>query len=342
MTIEFGIASLTEHVRTTADGRTVTAPERVQQLIDLGVRADQLGLDNFALGEHHSPDFAVSSPAVVLAAIGARTEHITLGTAVTVLSALDPVRVFEDFATLDQTSSGRAEVTVGRGAFIEPFTIFGIPVEEYDAVFDEKLALLLRLRNNETLSWRGRFRSPLVDAEIGPRPAQAVLPIWVGVGGSPESAARAGRLGLPMIFGSLGLPMAQVKTLADIYREAGEHAGHGDRLRLGFGAHFFAGATAAESRAVFPFYRDFLGPKRPGRGGMVVTRAHFDAGFAPQSTRYIGTTTEIIDKLGALHELIRFDRFQALLDWGGLPPNLVDDALSRLATEVAPALRNRS
>jgi alkanesulfonate monooxygenase SsuD/methylene tetrahydromethanopterin reductase-like flavin-dependent oxidoreductase (luciferase family) len=341
MTIEFGIASLTDHVQKTADGRTVNALQRVQQLIDLGVRADELRLDNFAIGEHHTPDFAVSSPAVLLAAVGAKTDSITLGTAVTVLSALDPVRVFEDFATLDQTSSGRAEITVGRGAFVEPFTIFGVPLEEYDLVFQEKLELLLRLREEGTITWQGRFRSPLAGAEIAPRTVQDVLPVWIGVGGSPESAARAGRLGLPMILGSLGLPMAQVKTLADIYREAGYRAGRADRLRLGFGAHFFAGGSEAEARSVYPFYRDFLGPKRPGRNGITVTQAHFDAGFAPDSTRYIGTTNEIIDKLGALYELVKFDRFQALLDWGGLPTALVDDSLNRLATEVTPALRGR-
>ncbi|CAN5306382.1 LLM class flavin-dependent oxidoreductase [soil metagenome] len=337
--MEIGIASLTDHIRTTADGRTITALDRVQQLIALGVRADELGIDGFALGEHHSPDFVVSSPAVVLAAVGAKTSTITLGTAVTVLSALDPVRVFEDFATLDQTSSGRAEVTVGRGAFAEPFILFGIPIEEYDAVFAEKLELLLRLRESETVSWRGRFRTPLVDAAIAPRPEQDALPIWIGVGGTPESAARAGRLGLPMMIGSLGLPMTQVKMLADVYRAAGARAGHAESLQLGFAAHFLAAGTDAEARAAYPFYRDFLGPRRPGANGIHVSQAHFDAGFDPQSTRYIGTVDAITDKLVALHELVEFERFQVLLDWGGLPDSLVDDSLTRLATEIAPVLR---
>lgn len=340
---EITLASLTDHIPRTADGRSISLAHRLGQLVELGVTAERLGFDGFALGEHHSRDFAVSSPAVVLAAIAARTERIRLGTAVTVLSALDPVRLYEDFATLDQISKGRAEVTVGRGAFVEPFALFGVPIERYDDVFAEKLDLLIRiaqLGDDERISWSGRFRTALREAEIWPRTLQPHLPIWVGVGGSPESAERAGRLGLPMTIGSIGMSFAQLRSLADAYRRAGDRAGHPELLRLGVGAHVLATPSSAEARDAYPYYRDFLAPRRPGGNGLSVSPAQFEQGFHPDVVRLIGTAEEVGEKLVRLHRAVRFDRLQLLPDWGGLPEPVIDASLRLLAGDILPVLRD--
>jgi alkanesulfonate monooxygenase SsuD/methylene tetrahydromethanopterin reductase-like flavin-dependent oxidoreductase (luciferase family) len=335
--MDIGVASLTELVTTTADGRTVTARERTADLVLIAEHAEAVGLDGFAVGEHHSPDFVVSSPAVLLAAVAARTSRIRLGTAVTVLGALDPVRLFEDFATLDLLSDGRAEITVGRGAFPEPFALFGVDMRDYDVAFEEKLELLLQLNRDEQITWRGRTRPPLTGALIAPRPVQDALPIWVGVAGTPASAQRAGRLGLPLMIGSLGMPIEQAAQLADVYRTAGQ--AHPDRLRLGIGAHLHITGDDTEARGLYPYYRDFLGPKHPGGSGLRVTPDFFEAGFHPRATRYIGGAAEIGDKLAALYAATRFDRFQALVGWGGQPLSLTRRSLDRFAADVVPPLR---
>lgn len=258
---DVGIASLTDIQSPTVDGRNVTTGERHRRLVVLGETAERLGLDHIGIGEHHSPDFAVSSPAVVLAAIAARTSTIRLTSSVSTLSTLDPVRLYEDFATLDLVSAGRAEVTVGRSAYPDPFRLFGVPMEKYDAVFEEKLELFLRVRGTAHVTWRGRFRSGLDAAAVVPRAQQDPLPVWVGVGGTPESAERAGRLGLPMMLGYIGGPAERLAYLAARYRAAGEEAGTTDRLRLGLGVHFFATDSAANARDTYPYYRSSCGPR---------------------------------------------------------------------------------
>ncbi|MET7400574.1 LLM class flavin-dependent oxidoreductase [Dactylosporangium sp. NPDC005572] len=330
MSIEFAVTSLADLQPRTVDGAHRTAEGRLRQITGLAVLTDRLGLDVFALGEHHSTDFAVSSPAVVLAAAAARTTRVRLASAVTVLSALDPVRVYEDFATLDVLSGGRAELTVGRSAYPDPFALFGVPVEQYGEVFAEHLDLLLRIRAGSPVTWRGRFRAPLSGAAVVPRAVQEPLPVWVGVGGTPASAERAGRLGLPMTLGYLGGPADGLRRLADIYREA---AGPGGRL--GVAVHLFAAADEAAARATYPYYRDFLRPKRPGAPGYVVSPEQ----FATNEALMIGTSAHVAEKLAALREVLRYDRIQALVDWGGLPERLVEESVHRLAEEIAPALR---
>lgn len=342
MTVDIGIASLADYEPGTVDGRRRTSLERYEQIVGLGKLADRLGLDSFGLGEHHNPHFVVSSPAVVLAAIAARTEHIRLTSSVTTLSALDPVRVYQDFATLDLLSRGRAEVTVGRSAYPEPFALFGADINQYEALFEEKLDLLLRIREQERVSWSGRFRSPLVDAAVVPRALRGPLPVWVGVGGTPASAARAGRLGLPMILGYIGGGPAHLRRLADVYREAGDRAGRSADLRLGVGLHFYAVATMRDAAAAHPHYRDFLRPKRPGGGGFVVELPQYEAGVRAGGHLMIGTSEHIAGKLAELHDVIEFDRVQALVDWGGLPPERVEESVHRLATEIAPGLRRHA
>jgi alkanesulfonate monooxygenase SsuD/methylene tetrahydromethanopterin reductase-like flavin-dependent oxidoreductase (luciferase family) len=317
-----------------------TAHERVEDAIRYARLADRLGLDVFALGEHHAPEFAVSSPAVVLAAVAARTSAIRLTSGVTVLPVLDPVRVYEDFAQLDLVSGGRAELTVGRSAFTEPFPLFGQRLEDYDALFAEKLGLLLELRERDRVTWSGRFRPALQDAPIAPRALQAPLPVWVGVGGSPESAARAGALGLPMTVGLIGGPLESARRAVDIYRAAGERAGHPERLRVGISTHFYAGESAAAAREIYPFYYEYLRPKAPGGRGFVVSEPAFHAGTQPGQALMIGSVEEVAAKILDAHRILGgIDRFFGQADWGGLPRELVEASITRLATEIAPAVR---
>ncbi|GAA2526149.1 luciferase [Winogradskya humida] len=337
--VEIGVASLADRQPRTVDGTTVTEAARTAQIIELGVQADELGLDVFGLGEHHSRDFVVSSPVPVLAAVAARTTRIRLTSGVTVLSALDPVRVHQDFATLDLISGGRAEITVGRSAYPEPFALFGVDINDYDEVFTEKLDLLLRLRDEPEISWSGTHRPPLTRAAVVPRGVQAALPVWIGAGGTPASAARAGLLGLPLILGYLGGSPEHLRGLVDLYRAAGARAGHADRLRVGVAAHYFGAETQAEAASTYPYYHDFLRPKHPGGGGFVVTPQAFTDGTSPDRPLMIGTPGHVIDKLVHLHKVLGYDRLQLLADWGGLPAPLVEASVHRLGTEIAPALR---
>jgi alkanesulfonate monooxygenase SsuD/methylene tetrahydromethanopterin reductase-like flavin-dependent oxidoreductase (luciferase family) len=317
-----------------------TQAQRVQDAVRYARLADRLGLDVFALGEHHGPEYGVSSPAVVLAAAAARTDRIRLTSGVTVLPVLDPVRVHEDFAQLDLISDGRAELTVGRSAFTEPFALFGERLEDYDALFDEKLRLLLQLREQERVTWSGRFRPPLHDAPIAPRALQDPLPVWVGVGGSPDSAARAGALGLPMTLGLIGGPLEGARRAVDIYRAAGLRAGHPEKLKVGISTHFYVGETAAAAREVYPYYHEYLRPKTPGGRGFLVSEPAFRAGTGPGQALMIGSTEEIVTKiLDAHHILGGIDRFFGQADWGGLPRELVEASVTRLAAEIAPAIR---
>src|SRR3954447_23788880 len=337
--MELGVLSLSDLQTSLDTGRPVTAVQRVADTIDYAVLAEQVGLDLFALGEHHTLDFAVPSPAVVLAAIAARTAKIRLTTAVTVLSALDPVRVYQDFAQLDLISHGRAEIIAGRSAFAEPFALFGAPINEYDELFAEKLDLLLRLREHDEITWSGRYRPPLHDAQIAPRALQEPLPVWVGVGGSPESAARAGSLGLPMMLGYIGGPPAPARRTVDIYRAAGEAAGHPDKLRVGISTHFYAAETEQDAVGVFDHYRHYLHPATNGGRGFVVDRATFDAGRRREGALMIGTPEPLAEKILNAHAELGIDRFIGQFDWGGLPAARVYESIERLATEIAPSVR---
>ncbi|MGI3786081.1 MAG: LLM class flavin-dependent oxidoreductase [Janthinobacterium lividum] len=338
MSVELGIVSLSDRQADPRTGQLVDTRARLSEIVGYAELADTLGLDVFGLGEHHSADFAVSSPAVVLAAAAARTRTIRLTSAVTVLSVLDPVRVYQDYASLDLVSGGRAGLIVGRSAFTEPFGLFGVDLDDYDAIFTEKLELLLRLRAEATVrSWSGRFRPPLRDAEIVPRAVD--LPVWVGVGGSPGSAERAGRLGLPMTLGLIGGSIGHARRTVDAYRAAGEAAGHGDRLRVGISTHFYAAGTAAAAREVYPYYHEYLRPKRPGGRGFTVSREQFVAGTGPDKALMIGSSDEVIQKILLAREVLGIDRFFGQVDWGGLPRGRVEESIARLAGEIAPAVR---
>ena len=252
--MELGILSLGDLQRDQRTGRPHRPVDRMAEILGYAVLADQLGLDVFALGEHHSVEFFTSSPAVVLAAAAARTTRIRLTSATTLLGVADPVRVYKDFASLDLISRGRAEVIVGRSAFVEPFALFGYDTADYEALFAEKLGLLLDICGREEVTWAGRFRPPLRKAAVVPRAVQQPLPVWVGVGGSPDSAERAGGLGLPMVLGYIGGTLGHLRPLVDAYRAAGERAGHPDQLKVALSTHFHAGADPAKARAVYPYY----------------------------------------------------------------------------------------
>ncbi len=337
--MDIGIATLTDVQPRTVDGATRTVEQRTAQIVRLGVQADRLGLDHLGVGEHHAPDFAVASPAVVLAAVASRTSRLRLTSSVSTLGALDPVRLYQDFATVDLISGGRAEITVGRSAYPDPFALFGAPIQVYDDLFSEKLDLLLRLRSSPRVTWQGRFRPPLDDAAIVPRSVQDPLPVWVGVGGTPASAERAGALGLPMILGYIGGTVERLAALATLYRRAAERAGHAESARVGVGVHFFAAADEATAAETYPYYRDFLRPKSPGGGGFEVGPEQFRHGRGADGHLAIGTPERITEKLLALHRAVGFDRLQALPDWGGLPEDAVTESVRHLAETVAPALR---
>lgn len=340
--IDVGIASLADLQTTTVDGAHRTPQQRIEQIVALAVQADRLGLDHFGLGEHHNQDFVVSSPAVVLSAIASRTSRIRLTSSVTTLGALDPVRVYQDFATVDVLSAGRAEITAGRSAYPEPFTLFGVDINDYDEIFQEKLDLLLTIRETPRMNWQGRYRAALKDVVIVPRAVQEPLPVWLGVGGTPASAARAGRLGLPMILGYIGGTPTHLQRLTEVYREAGDRAGHADHLRLGVALHYFGAPTMDAAVATYPYYADFLRPKHPGGGGFLVTPEQFRTAVRPGLHLMIGTSEHVTGKLIELYDVLRFDRVQALVDWGGLPREMVEESVARLGTEIAPALRRHN
>jgi alkanesulfonate monooxygenase SsuD/methylene tetrahydromethanopterin reductase-like flavin-dependent oxidoreductase (luciferase family) len=337
--VELGVLTLGDLQRDQRTGRVHRSADRMAEILGYAVLADQLGLDVFAVGEHHSAEFFTSSPAVVLAAVAARTTRIRLTSATTLLGVADPVRVYEDFASLDVISRGRAEVIVGRSAFSEPFALFGYDTADYDALFAEKLGLLLDICGHQTVTWSGRFRPPLEAAAVVPRAVQDRLPVWVGVGGSPASAERAGRLGLPMVLGYIGGSLAHLQPLVDAYRRAGERAGHSDQLKVAISTHFHAGADPARARAVYPYYHEYLRPKRPGGRGFTVSQAAFDAGTSRQGAIMIGSAGQITGKLLDAVKTLRLDRVFAQVDWGGLPAGLVEESIARYASEIASALR---
>lgn len=328
--VEFGIYSL-------ADISTGQPPsQRVRDIVEFGVFADQMGLDVFGVGEHHTPRFAVPSPAVVLAAVAARTSSITLTSAVSVLSVLDPVRLYQDFAQLDLVSDGRAEITVGRSAYSEPFDIFGVDINLYDDVFTEKLGLLRQLSIGENITWTGQFRPPLNNVTIVPH-LDHTLPVRIGVGGSPESASRAGYLGLPMTLAHLGGSLARVHPTVDRYRRAGADAGHAPLLDVALASHLFVGTTSQGARETFyPYYRSYFAAGR----GVHLDRTTFDAMAAPDGALVVGSAHEVADKLSRQRELLGVSRFIGQVDLGGLPRTHVLESIDQFASHVAPSVRN--
>jgi len=327
------------------DGRRITASQALRLLIDRIAHADAVGLDVFGVGEHHRPDFLDSATAVILAAAAARTERIRLTSAVTVLSAADPVRIFEQFATLDLVSNGRAELVVGRGSFTEAFPLFGLRLQDYDALFAENLDLLLEIQEHEHVHWSGKHRAPLTGQGVYPRPAQERLPIWLGVGGTPQSFVRAGALGLPLMVAVIGGQTHRFRPLVDLYREAGARAGHPpERLRVGLHSLGYVADTSEQARdEAFPGYaRTFTDVGRE-RGWPPVTRAHFDSQVGPDGALIIGGPEEVAEKILRHGEALGgIDRVTFQMDVAMLPHSKLMRAIELLGSEVAPAVREVS
>jgi probable LLM family oxidoreductase len=319
---------------------SVSPAQRLRDLVEEMELADQVGLDVFGVGEHHRPDFAVSAPAVALAAGAERTERIRLTSAVTVLGSDDPVRVFQDFATLDLLSGGRAEIMAGRGSFVESFPLFGYDLDDYDTLFAEHLDLLLALRERERITWSGAHRPPLDDAGVYPRPLQDPLPIWIAVGGTPESAVRAGTLGLPMALAIIGGEPARFAPFAQIFRRAAAAAGHDPVPAFSINSHGFI-ADSAEEAAEIAFGPMKLMMDRIGRerGWPPMTRDQFEASRQLEGATFVGEPDQVVAKILWQHEIFGHDRFLIQLTIGSIPHERVLRAIELLGTEVAPRVR---
>ena len=313
--------------------------QRMRELLEEVELAEQVGLDVFGVGEHHRPDFVVSAPAVALAAAAARTKRIRLTSAVSVLSSDDPVRVFQEFATVDLISGGRAEIMAGRGSFIESFPLFGYDLDEYDALFAEKLELLLELRRSERVTWSGSHRAPIDGLGVYPRPVQDPLPIWVAVGGTPASAARAGLLGLPMALAIIGGQPERFQPFAEIHRRAAEEAGHGP-LPLSINSHAYVAETPERAGDdFFPGYATMMNRIGRERGWAPMQRPSFDALRTLRGALVVGSPEQVVEKILFQHSIFGHDRFLAQMSVGSLGHANVLRSIELLGTEVVPAVR---
>ena len=337
--MELGIYTFAEATPDPETGRTVGGAERLRDLLEEIETAERVGLDVYGVGEHHRPDYVASAPAVVLAAAAARTSRIRLTSAVTVLGSEDPVRVFQQFATLDLLSGGRAEIMAGRGSFVESFPLFGYRLDDYDALFAEKLELLLRLREEERVTWSGRHRPAIDGRGVYPRPVQDPLPVWIAVGGTPASAARAGALGLPMALGIIGGVPERFAPIAELHREAAARAGQ-PRPALSINSHGFLADTSREAAELaFPAFAETMNRIGRERGWPPMTRAQFDASLGLRGANFVGSPGEVIDKILFQHRVFGHDRFLLQLTVGTLPHDRVLRAIELFGTEVAPAVR---
>ena len=330
-------------VATFADLASVVSPrQRMRELMEEVELADQLGLDVFAIGEHHRPDFLISSPATVLAAAAVRTERIRLSSAVTVLSSDDPVRVFQQFAHVDLLSGGRAEIMAGRGSFIESFPLFGYDLDDYDELYAEKLDLLLKIRDNELVTWSGRHRAALVDAGVWPRPVQASLPIWVAVGGSPQSVVRAGTLGLPLTIAIIGGPYERFAPLVVLYREAFVAAGHDPAdAKVAINTHAFVGQTSAQADGAFAAsYLSMMNSIGRERGWPPSGRREYEALRSPGGALAVGSPEQVAEKILAEQRLFGHQRYVAQMSVGAVAHADVLRSMELFGTEVAPVVRS--
>jgi probable LLM family oxidoreductase len=339
--MELGLATFGDIAPDIETGRTISSGERLRNLLEEIELADQVGLDVFGVGEHHRPDYAVSAPAAVLAAAAARTKKIRLSSAVTVLSSDDPVRVFQQFATLDLISNGRAEIIVGRGSFIESFPLFGFSLDQYDELFAERLELLLQIRGAERVRWSGKHRASIENLGVYPRPVQDPLPVWIGIGGTPQSAVRAGKLGLPMTIAIIGGMPERFKSFVEKYRTAGERAGQDPaKLRVGINSHGYVAETAQQAaNEFFGPYSTMMNKIGRERGWSGMTRSDFDALCSLRGALAVGSPQQVIDKILYQHEIFKHQRFLMQISVGSMPHRHVLRAIELFGTHVAPAIR---
>lgn len=338
--MELGLTTFAETISSAGSGLAENHGERLNQVVDEAVLAEQVGLDIYAIGEHHRPDFAASAPAVVLAAIAARTNRIRLSPAVSVLSSDDPVRVYQQYATLDLLSNGRAELLVGRGSFIESFPLFGYSLSDYDELFAEKLDLLLAIRDNEHVTWTGEFRAPLDRQGVYPRSQQQPLPVWIGVGGTPQSVVRAGHRGLPVALAIIGGSPERFSVFSQLHRRSLEEAGF-DPENVPLAVHAHGHIAPTEEQAVDEFYPSYAAAMtRIGRerGWGPMTRPQFDAMRAPDGSLVLGSPDQVAAKIDRWAEILGISRFMLHVSVGTMPHEQVMRSIELLGTEVAPLL----
>lgn len=339
--MEIGITTFAENTPDPATGKLLSPHERMMNLMEEIELADQVGLDVFAVGEHHRPDFIVSSPAVVLAAAAVKTKRIKLASGVTVLSSDDPVRVFQDFAHVDLLSKGRAEIMAGRGSFIESFPLFGNDLKDYDALFAEKLELLIQLNKSEKVTWEGKHRAAIDNLGVYPRPYQQQLPVWVAVGGTPASVVRSASLGLPMALAIIGGMPDRFVPFTELYKETYKKAGHNPaKLQLAINSHGYIAddsqQAADEFYGPYAYVMSKLGRER---GWSPMTREHYEAMRAPEGSLLVGSPQQVIDKILCEYELFGNTRFLLHISVGTLPHAKVMRAIELLGTVVAPAVK---
>lgn len=322
-------------------GKPLSAGERLRELIEEIKLMDEVGIDFFGIGEHHRPDYAVSVPEVVLAAAATVTKNIKLGSAVTVLSSTDPVRIYQGFATLDQLSNGRAELMAGRGSFIESFPLFGYSLNDYNELFEEKLELLLKINKEERITWKGKFRAPLQDQMVLPRAVNNHLNISVAVGGTPESVVRAAKLGLPVMFAIIGGNPAQFKPLFQYYKELYENFGHNlKRFQVGVHMHSFFGENSQQtSDAYYPVYSAQMNRVGASRGWPPFSRPQYEQGRGKDGAYLFSDANEAIDKILHMHELFGLNRFSAHMDVGGPSHSMLMKSIEIFGTKIAPKVR---
>ena len=336
MTVELGLDTFGD-VTSGPDGEPVPPPQVIRDVVAQGVLADEVGVDRFGVGEHHRDDFAVSAPDVVLAGIATRTGRIRLGSSVTVLSSDDPVRVYQRFATLDALSDGRVDITVGRGSFTESFPLFGLDLADYDRLFAEKLDLLAALRTEGPVTWEGTVRGPLHDQRVHPTTAAGALPVWVGVGGSPQSVVRTAAYGLPMVLAIIGGPAERFAPFVDLYRRATAEQG----LDLPVGVHspgFVGGSDGAARDAFWPHYRRMIDRIGRERGWGPITRERYDAEI-DHGSLYVGGPETVAQRIAATVEALGIQRFDLKYGAGTLPHADLMTAVGLYGTEVAPRVR---
>lgn len=342
--MELGICTFADVGTHPITKEVITPHQRLRNLLEEMQLADELGLDVFAVGEHHRSDYAVSSPAVVLAAAAERTKNIKLSSGVTVLSSDDPVRVFQQFSTVDLLSSGRAEIMAGRGSFIESFPLFGYKLEDYDELFSEKLEMLIRLNESETITWQGTHTQTINNRGVYPRPYQKDLPIWVAVGGTPQSVVRAAQYGLPMMLAIIGGAPVRFAPYAKLYRDVYQKAGHdAQRLQLGINSHTYIADTSQQARDdFFPPYSEVMTRIGKERGWPGMSRAQFDASTEKEGALLVGSPQEVIDKILYEHELFGHTRFLAQMSIGALPHKQALHSIELFATKVAPEVKKHT
>lgn len=323
------------------NGSTQTAGQRLQEIIEEIKLMDEVGLDFYGIGEHHRPDYAVSTPEIVLAAAASVTKNIKLGSAVSVLSSSDPVRLYQSFATVDLISNGRAELMAGRGSFIESYPLYGFDLRDYDALFEEKLDLLLQINSQNPITWKGKYRPALNNQQILPRAVNDHLNIWIAVGGTPESVVRAGKAGLPVIFAIIGGNPAQFKPLFDYYKEVYQHFGHDmSKFQVGVHMHAFFGENSQQTAdEYYPLYSAQMNRIGSSRGWPPYQKQQYDAGRTKNGHLIIGDANESVDKILQLHEMFGLTRFSAHMDVGGPSHASLMKSIEIFGNKIAPKVR---